>query len=299
MKILIVGSMGFIGSHAYHYFSAKHQVWGADVVPNPGAENYYQLDKSDTDYSPVFSKQQFDICINASGNGSVPISINKPVFDFELNVTNTIKLLDAIRIQNPSCKFIHMSSAAVYGNPPSLPVTEDLQLKPMSPYGWHKLYSEQICKEYYYMYNLHTINLRLFSVYGEGLKKQLFWDTFQKCQSSKEIELFGSGNETRDFIYIGDLMKALECVMHRGLFNGEAINVSSGIETSIRDAATIFCAEVDEKIKLKFNNIVKPGDPYNWRADVSTLCGWGFSPQTSINEGLKNTAKWLKQYHTV
>ncbi|OOQ59461.1 NAD-dependent epimerase/dehydratase family protein [Mucilaginibacter pedocola] len=297
MKILIIGSMGFIGSHAYKYFSAKHQVWGADVVPNPGADNYYQLEKTDTDYTPVFNKHTFDICINASGNGSVPISINKPVFDFELNVTNTIKLLDAIRIHSPACKFINMSSAAVYGNPPSLPVTEDLPLKPMSPYGWHKLYAEQICKEYYYMYNLQTINLRLFSVYGEGLKKQLFWDTYQKCQSAKEIELFGSGNETRDFIYIGDLMKALECVVHRGLFNGEAINVSSGIETTIKEAATIFCASVDEKIKLKFNNIVKPGDPFHWRADISTLCGWGFAPHTTIQDGLKNTAQWLKQYH--
>ena len=295
MKILIIGSEGFIGSHVNEYFSDKYEIWGADVI-KCDRPNYFLLEKQDTDYKKIFSHRQFDVCINAGGNGSVPISLNKPVYDFELNVTNTIKLLDAIRIYNPSCKFINMSSAAVYGNPVSLPVYENMQLKPMSPYGWHKLYSEQICKEYYYLYNLQTINLRLFSVYGQGLKKQLFWDTYQKCVASNEIELFGSGNETRDFIYIIDLMKAFECVIHHGLFNGEAVNVASGNETKIKDAAEVFCAEIDQNIKLKFNNIVKPGDPFNWKADISVLLSWGFIAATPITEGLKNTASWLKNY---
>jgi dTDP-glucose 4,6-dehydratase/UDP-glucose 4-epimerase len=90
-------------------------------------------------------------------------------------------------------------------------------------------------------------------------------------------------------------MNAIQCVIDHGLFNGEAINVASGIETTIKEAATVFCGEVDRNIKLKFNNIVKPGDPFNWRADINTLRSWGFAPQTSIAEGLKNTVKWLKQ----
>jgi len=294
MKILIIGSMGFIGAHAYRYFSEKNEVWGADVVKSDSQKRYFLLEKQNTNYEPIFNSNEFDICINASGNGSVPISLNLPVFDFELNVTNTIKLLDTIRQHNPSCRFINMSSAAVYGNPISLPVTESLPLKPMSPYGWHKSYSEQICKEYYYLYNLHTINLRLFSVYGEGLRKQLFWDTYQKCLHSTEIELFGTGNETRDFIYIIDLLNAIDCIINHGLFNGEAVNVSSGIETTIAHAAEIFCQEVDPAIKLKFNKIVKPGDPLNWKADISVLSNWGFVPQYSIADGLKNTVKWLR-----
>lgn len=290
--------MGFIGSHVYNYFSLANEVWGADIILGSKQNRYILLEAENTSYGDIFDKQQYDVCINASGNGSVPISLNRPVFDFELNVVNTIKLLDAIRIHNPSCKFINMSSAAVYGNPVGLPVLEKMELKPMSPYGWHKLYAEQICKEYYYMYNLHTINLRLFSVYGEGLKKQLFWDIYQKCLNSKEIELFGTGNETRDFIYIEDLMNAISCIIKFALFNGEAVNVASGTETSIKEAATIFCSEINQKIKLSFNKIVKPGDPFNWRADITALSNWGFVPQKSINEGLKNTVRWLKQNAT-
>jgi UDP-glucose 4-epimerase len=294
MKILIIGSLGFIGSNAYQYFSTNHEVWGADIMENSEQKNYFLLQKQNTSFEKLFNNHLFDICINTSGNGSVPISLNQPVFDFELNVANTIKILDAIRMYNPSCRFINMSSAAVYGNPTFLPIVENMVLKPMSPYGWHKLYAEQICKEYYYLYDIHTINLRLFSVYGEGLKKQLFWDTYQKVKYSNEIELFGSGNETRDFIYILDLMSAIRCIIDRGLFNGESVNVASGIDISISEAATTFCNVINPQIKIKFNKIVKPGDPLNWKADLTILSSWGFAPQFSIQDGLTNTVAWLK-----
>jgi len=295
MKILIIGSKGFIGSHASLFFSAAHEVWGADVLEDTKSKNYYRLNSQNTNFEVIFIERSFDLCINASGNGSVPVSINSPVFDFELNVTNTIKLLDAIRIHNPQCKYINISSAAVYGNPPAIPVTEDMPLLPLSPYGWHKLYSEQVSKEYYYLYNLQTINLRLFSVYGEHLRKQIFWDIYQKSLRSSLIELFGSGNESRDFIYIADLMHAIDCIIKRGLFNGEAVNIASGTETTIKDAAALFCSAIDKTIHVKFNNIVKPGDPLNWRADISMVRSFGFEPKTTINEGLFNTAKWLKE----
>jgi UDP-glucose 4-epimerase len=294
MKILIIGSRGFIGSHAYQFFLKEHEVWGADVL-TPRDKNFFLLERGNTDFNTVFQTEKFDLCLNASGNGSVPVSINNPLLDFELNVNNTIKILDAIRIHNPQCKYIHLSSAAVYGNPVSLPVTENMALKPLSPYGWHKLYSEQICREYASLYNIRSVILRIFSVYGENLKKQLFWDIYQKTLQSKNIQLFGTGNETRDFIYVQDLMHAIDCVIAKGLFNGEAINVSSGIETSIKDAAEIFCAALNDETTVAFNKQTKPGDPLNWKADIGVLTNLGFKNNTSIETGLKSTGKWLKE----
>jgi UDP-glucose 4-epimerase len=295
MKILIIGSKGFIGNHAYRYFTTEgHQVYGADILPAKDT-SYYLLEKSDTNFEVIFESSKFDVCINASGNGSVPISLNAPVLDFELNVGNTIKLLDAIRKHNPACKFINLSSAAVYGNPEKLPIIENVDLKPLSPYGWHKLYAEQVCKEYFYLYNLQTVNLRLFSVYGENLRKQLFWDIYQKSLRSTNIELFGSGMETRDFIYINDLMDAISCVLKFGLFNGESVNIASGIETTIQHAATLFCQELNKKLVLNFNKIVKPGDPLNWRSDISLVRSFGFEPKVSVEEGMSNIAKWLRE----
>ncbi|WP_129715180.1 NAD(P)-dependent oxidoreductase [Pedobacter sp. SYP-B3415] len=294
MKILVIGSAGFIGSHTSRFFSADHEVWRADVVEDH-SPNYFKLDLENTDFNSLFERAQFDVCINASGNGSVPISLNRPLFDFELNVTNTIKILDAIRIHNDRCKYINMSSAAVYGNPNQLPVSESVELKPLSPYGWHKLYAEQVCREYYYLYNIQTINLRLFSVFGENLRKQLFWETFQKTLRSKKIELFGSGRETRDFIYIADLLNAIECIIDRGLFNGEAVNIASGQETTIAEATEVFCNLIDPTIEVVFNKIVKPGDPLNWRANIDVLKSFGFEQRFSLKDGLQNTAKWLAE----
>ncbi|MBW8359994.1 MAG: NAD-dependent epimerase/dehydratase family protein [Weeksellaceae bacterium] len=295
MKILIIGSEGFIGGHLKRFFSSKHEVFSADIIQLDRSQNYFKLAAINSDYEVVFNKMKFDVCINASGNGSVPISLTKPVFDFELNVTNTIKILDAIRVHNPECKYINLSSAAVYGNPVKLPIKETADLKPLSPYGWHKLYAEQICKEYFYLYNIQTINLRLFSVYGERLKKQIFWDLYQKCLHSNEIELFGSGTETRDFIYISDVINAIDCIIKDGLFNGEAVNIASGLEIEIKKAALVFINEHNSDVKLKFNMIVKPGDPIHWRADISLLESFGFKFQVSIQEGLKNVVQWLKE----
>ncbi len=294
MKILIIGSKGFIGQHAHRFFSQTEEVWGADVIP-ADEPAFFLLKTPGTDFNTIFKTQQFDICINTSGNGSVPVSINDPILDFELNVTNTIKILDAVRIYNPSCRYINFSSAAVYGNPENLPVTEQMAPKPLSPYGWHKLYSEQICREYFVLYNIKTISLRVFSVYGENLRKQLFWDIFQKTTKAKDIELFGTGQETRDFIYINDLIQAIGCIIKKAAFNGEAINVSSGIETTIKKAAEIFCASIADDININFNKKTKPGDPLNWRADINTLSSLGFTNTTSIETGLTKTGKWLKE----
>jgi len=294
MKILIIGSEGFIGSHLNKFLAVENEIYCTDVL-KINRERYFHLAARNTDFDSIFKKHKFNLCINASGNGSVPISINEPVFDFELNVTNTIKILDAIRIHNSECKFINMSSAAVYGNPISLPIQESVELRPLSPYGWHKLYAEHICKEYFYLYSIKTINLRLFSVYGEYLKKQLFWDLYQKCLRTNDVELFGSGAETRDFIYIEDLLFAIDCIIKKGLFNGEAVNIASGIETQIKTAAEIFANEVNPEIKLKFNMIVKPGDPLNWRADISLLKSFGFENKIGVQQGLKNVVSWLKE----
>jgi dTDP-glucose 4,6-dehydratase/UDP-glucose 4-epimerase len=90
-------------------------------------------------------------------------------------------------------------------------------------------------------------------------------------------------------------MSAVDCIIKRGLFNGEAINVASGIETTIKTVAEIFCNAIDKNIKLEFNKIVKPGDPLNWRADISIIKSFGYEPKISIKDGLIKTVKWLKE----
>lgn len=296
MNILVIGSKGFIGSHCVKYFSSKnHVVFEAGVSANTNNPNYTQLNASNTNFDELFTKNNIDWCINASGSAHVGFSFEKPDIDFELNVLNVHKLLVSIRTHQPKCKFINFSSAAVYGNPEQLPIKEESSKNPLSPYGFHKLQSEYLIKEYHRFFGLSTCSLRVFSAYGPGLKKQLFWDLFQKMkQNSENIEIYGTGNESRDFIYIDDLVQAIEIIFKQSPFDGCAYNLSSGNETTIKSVVELFYSYLNPNTKYKFNNMQKLGDPNNWQADVSELKKLGFKTKTGLEKGLLNTANWLK-----
>lgn len=297
MKILVIGSKGFIGSNICKYYSSSKQVelWECDVLTSSiYTDNYFYVNASQPKYETIFKKQQFDICINASGSGNVSLSFNAPLNDFILNSFNVCKILDAIRLNNPKCKFVNFSSAAVYGNPSQLPIAENYEIKPLSPYGFHKSVTEKLCTEYYYFFKIRTCSLRVFSAYGPGLRKQLFWDIFQKSKAEGNlIELFGTGNETRDFIYIDDLCESINDVINNAPFKGECVNIASGIETDISTAADCLIQYLYPDKKIQFNGQSKKGDPLNWKADISYLKKFGFSPKISIKDGLLKYAEWV------
>lgn len=297
MKVLIIGSKGFIGQHALQRFNQKPgwKAWGCDVVVDYPAADYFLIDAGNADYKSIFQQQSFDLCINCSGAASVSDSLKRPSRDYHLNTHNVFKILDAIREYNLDCKFINLSSAAVYGNPEALPIKEAFSSHPISPYGWHKLQSELLCKEYFEQFNIATACLRIFSVYGPGLKKQLFWDLYQKAKKGSPVLLWGTGNESRDFIYIDDLIDAFECIIENAKFEADIINVATGTETPIKEVAHIFLKCIDKNIQYEFSGQVKEGDPQNWRADITQLEALSFKVKTSISEGLQNYHKWLIQ----
>ncbi len=295
MNILIIGSKGFIGSHCVNFFKNKgYHVHEAGISENDHT-NYTQLNKNNTSFDDLFKNQQYHLCINASGSAHVGFSFEKPDIDFELNVLNVHKILVSIRTFQPKCKFINFSSAAVYGNPEKLPITEESHKNPLSPYGFHKLQSEYLLKEYHRFFGLSTCSLRVFSAYGPGLQKQLFWDLFQKVlQNPSNIEVYGTGAESRDFIYIDDLINGIDLVFNKGKFDGEAFNISSGTETTIKDVVTLFYKHLNPNLNFSFNNKQKQGDPNNWKADISALKKLGFTASVSLNDGLLKTTNWLK-----
>ena len=251
MKVIIIGSKGFIGHNLLYYFQVKgYEVWGADVVVDyVNSERYFLIDASNSDYNSVFQASTYDLCINCSGAASVPDSLKNPLRDYYLNTVNVFKILEAIKKFQPDCRFINLSSAAVYGNPKHLPVKEDTRPDPLSPYGIHKLQAEQICKEFYDFYKIQTCSLRIFSVYGTGLKKQLFWDLYNKAKTGISFNLFGTGNESRDFIYVLDLVKAIELVCEFSSFKAEVINIANGEEIMIKDAVSIFFSFIGHDIR--------------------------------------------------
>lgn len=295
MKILIVGSKGFIGSHCVDFFSQEHEVWECDVVMDYDNPHYLPIHAIDSDFLELFQERNFEVCINCSGAANVPFSLEKPFNDFRLNTLNVIKMLEAIRLTSPQCKFITMSSAAVYGNPDSLPIKEIAKTSPVSPYGYHKTMTEMICKEYNRFWNIKTCCLRIFSAYGPRLKKQLFWDMYNKFTTQESINLWGTGRETRDFIYISDLINIVNLAIKHSTFNGETVNVANGKQISISDVASTFTTALKTQKKIVFNNVVRPGDPLYWEADISTIKSWGYKQKINLEQGVNNYISWLKE----
>lgn len=297
MRLLILGSKGFIGSHCYSLFKNKKQfeVFGADVVADYNDPNYTIIDASNADFKMLFATNKFDYCINCSGASSVPDSFVNPSRDYLLNVHHVVLILNAIKELTPTCKFIQLSSAAVYGNPQVLPIKEEHQLTPISPYGLHKKQAEEICMMYNTHFNITTSVMRIFSAYGNGLKKQLFWDLYLKSKEGSEIQLFGTGNETRSFIHVIDIVNAIQAIVNHPNKGFQVYNVAALNSLSIADAAEVFLAKLGYNGSIKFNGAVRAGDPLYWQADIEKLVTLGYKQTISFDKGASNYAKWLSE----
>ena len=295
-KILIIGSKGFIGSACYSYLKLlpENVIYGADVVVDYTDANYFVVDPSNADFREIFRHEKFDWCINCAGAASVPDSFKNPLRDYLLNVNLLVQLLNAIKEENIDCRLIQLSSAAVYGNPQVLPIKEDHVLSPLSPYGIHKKQAEEVCKLYYDYYGISSFVLRIFSAYGSGLKKQLFWDLYTKSQSNDNLTLFGTGKETREFIHVNDVANALNTIIRTGQPGYRVINIANNASITIEKAAKIFLQNIGFNGNTNFNGINRVGDPLYWKADTSLINNLGYQPKISFEDGITDYCKWVK-----
>lgn len=279
MRVIIFGSKGFVGSQLCQNFLRN---------------GYRVLEINRCQQLNVQVLNGIDIFINCAGSSNVSMSIECPKIDFEKNVVLVQVLLEAIRLSgNVNLKFINLSSAAVYGNPQQLPICESNQCTPISPYGYHKKIAEQLLLEYAQCYGLNSLTLRLFSAYGVGQRKMLLWDLHQKIVNSNgEITLFGTGEESRDFIHMVDIYQQLILAIENSKFDGEALNVANGKEVYIKSIVEIYKKHYPKSFTYQFNGENRTGDPLNWCADISIMKNWGYQNEIGIEEGIKNYINW-------
>ena len=293
MKILITGASGFIGKACMNYFSQNHDVIGVDYYNN-GSENIH----IETDFSVtkgLIEKTCPDIIINCAGTSNIQESFSNTLKDFSSNTAFVQLVLDTIKSKSPETKFVQLSSAAVYGNVVNLPINEDALPNPISPYGFHKLLSEKLVSHYHKLFKINTVSVRIFSAYGDGLRRQFIFDLYSKFASnSKAISLFGTGNESRDFIHISDIIRALDIIIKNAQFEGEVYNLASGQESFINSTSALFAEICNYSGEINFVNSAIDGYPINWRADISKLAKLGFKPQMNLDEGLKKYYTWIK-----
>ena len=295
-NILIIGSNGFIGSHLSVYLKDNvYDVTGCDIASKPLYDiKYFQVDSLKPDYSKIFNHSEYAAIINCSGAASVPDSFKTPETDFTLNAVNVMKQLESIRESNAGCTYLNISSAAVYGNPAELPIKEDAKLSPVSPYGFHKLCAETICNEYRTLYGLKASSLRVFSAYGPGLRKQIFYDIAKKTMYDSEIHVFGTGNETRDYIHIKDICHAIYLLISSKKALPTVINIANGVQVPVKNVVDEIKSALDSGKKVVFSEHNRTGDPLYWQADISVLKQFGYKQTVSLENGVKEYIEWLK-----
>ena len=299
-SILIIGVTGFLGRYVARYFSG--QGWSVIGIGTSPPENaplanltkYFCLKLPNSDLNEILREHPPSICIHCAGRASVPLSVSEPVSDFYTNSVITFELLNAIRLHSPKCKFIFLSSAAVYGNPQSLPISEKQTVAPISPYGFHKLMCEQMCLEFTKVYGLQTASLRIFSAYGPGLRRQVVWDICQKAITQGSLLLQGTGQESRDFIHALDIARALSVVVESAPMTGEVYNLGTGREVKISELATGVLNSLEADFLPQFDGIVPTGNPLNWQADISRLKSIGFNPTVELERGIKTFVNWCR-----
>ncbi len=297
-SVLVTGAGGFLGRYVSRQFANEGwRVVGVDrlsaeaVSMRPGS-TYHQMDLPDPTFGYLLAAERPQVCVHCAGRASVPFSMEEPAADFRDSVGLTFEVLDALRIHNPGCRFLLLSSAAVYGNPESLPISESHRIAPLSPYGFHKRQGEVLCEEFARVYAMETASVRIFSAYGPGLRRQVVWDICERVLTGKPLTLNGSGAESRDFIHAADVARALAILAREAPCEAESYNLATGREVAIRDLAALIASVLQPEVHAQFDGRSRPGDPANWRADITRIQALGFTPSVPLEQGIRTVATW-------
>lgn len=295
-RILVLGGGGFIGTHLVAALSQtqhKIQVAGNNLVPSDnGNVDYLSGDLNSQLYQRCATP---DLIFHLAGGASVASSLQDPNHDFAKTLPHLSMLLNKMQADWPQARLIYLSSAAVYGENASDSTSIACSLKPMSPYGLHKQLAEEMIQFYTRRYQLASQIVRPFSVYGEGLRKQLLWDALCKAQRG-EFSYFGSGEQQRDWIYIHDLIDFLLSLMTQGINEqNQLLNAGTGDGIAIKNILTMLLKTAGYQQAPMFSSIGKPGDPDNLVSCRQEQIAYSQLKHTSLQQGLESYVAWFKQ----
>jgi len=298
MKAIVTGGAGFIGSHLVKAL-LEEQVEvvvlddlsasdsGNEAVPQH--VKLYQFDVKSADAYRAVIEEQPDIVFHLAAQADVTKSILAPVYDADVNIGGTINMLEASRTAGVK-KFIFASTSAVYGNVLKVPITEDDATVPISFYGISKLSAERYIQLFHDLYGLPYTILRYGNVYGPGQKPKgeggVVAVFLERLKQKEPIIIHGDGSQSRDFIYVKDIVSANLAAMHQeqsGIFHA-----STGTSTSILDLAACF-KKLNASLDVKFTS-GRAGDiSHSCLCNEKAAVRMGWTPTTDIYEGIKNT----------
>jgi len=306
-NILVTGGAGFIGSHLVERLLAE-KVWRVSVVDDFNDfyapelkranirqhltnENYqlFEANISDAEFlRGIFEENEFDVIVHLAARAGVRPSLLQPKLYAETNVNGTLNLLELAR-QFSVKQFIFGSSSSVYGNNKKIPFSEDDKIfQPISPYAATKAAGELLCHTYSHLYDIRTVCLRFFTVYGARQRPDLAIRKFsQLISDDKPIQVFGDGTTRRDYTFIDDIIQGVRAAIDYDRSMYEVINLGESQTVELRQLIALLEENLGKKAVID-RQPIQPGDVPQTFADI-TKAGelLNYNPQTKIDEGIK------------
>lgn len=310
MRVLVTGGAGFIGSHvAQAYLDRGYEVAVLDSLVHGRRENvpegaeFHHLDIRDPEAAELLREGGFDILNHHAAQMDVRVSVDNPRFDASVNVDGLLNLLEAAR-QGGVKRVIYVSSGGVvYGEPEHRPTPETAPKLPLSPYGVSKLAGEQYLFYYLQVHGMEYAAVRYANVFGprqdphgEAGVVAIF---STKLLREEPLTVFGDGEQTRDYVYVGDVVAANLLLTEADLPRAHSIddrgyNVGTGVETSVTELARTLQRIADRETPLNFAP-ARPGELRNSSLDASRLRALGWIPATDLESGLRRTYAWIAE----
>lgn len=298
MKLLVTGGAGFIGSHFLELLHSdeNYEVVVLDNLSSGFKENVPQgmklvvADIRSQKIETLFKEEHFDAVVHLAAQTMVPYSIEHPDEDCEINLAGLINVLENCRKYKVKT-VLFASSAAVYGNNESVPLQEELTLMPMSFYGITKMTSEHYLRVYHELYGINAVVFRFANVYGErqgeGGEGGVVSIFCKLLAAGKSVTVYGNGDQTRDFVYAGDVAAALKAGL---LATGyQTINVSTEYETSVNQLLEAFAEVAADKLEVHYA-AARQGDIFRSALANARLKEiLGVTPQMQLKEGIQKT----------
>jgi len=304
-KVLITGGAGFVGSHLVDSFLLEgYRIVVLDnfefgrmenVNVHLKNENFVFVEGDIRDRKTVRRAMKgVDAVIHLAALIDVEESVKNPCETFDVNVTGTFYVLEEA-VRSGVQRFVYASSTVVYGDTDQLPLCEDFPFKLLSPYAASKASSECYCMAFHETYGLETVVLRYFNIYGCGQEHNPYGGVVirfvKNALKGKPLTVFGNGNQTRDFVYVDDVVRATMLALENSDAVGKVFNVCTGTATSVNDLVCALEDIVGRKLRVNYSAPRKGDIRYSYGDPLLAKKMLGFEAKTELRSGLERLLK--------